>query len=331
MCLGYRARSGRQTSYPMRWPVASHSTCSVSWMTLTARLFISRRIPRSHRSASAHSAIKLGVMSLRISIVTISFNQAKFLEDAIRSVINQNYGDIEYIVVDPGSSDGSRDIIDGYRSKISKVIFDPDEGPADGLNKGFAAATGAIYGFLNSDDLLEPGSLARVALTFDALPCADVISGHSWIINHAGEVKRRFYSDRYSIWMAARGASILSQASTFFRAEAYRKTGGFNVENRIAWDGELFADMALSGARFSCVNEIWSKFRIHEEGITGSGKLHKLHEEYCDYLFNKITGHDPNLIDRVTMIFAKYLRKLANPLDTKERLLYGSIYRRSEK
>jgi len=88
---------------------------------------------------------------MRVSIVTISYNQARFLEQAIRSVINQDYPDIEYIVVDPGSTDGSRGIIEKYQNRIDKIIFDPDEGPADGLNKGFAHATGDIFGFINAD------------------------------------------------------------------------------------------------------------------------------------------------------------------------------------
>ena len=76
-------------------------------------------------------------MSLKFSIVTISFNQARFLEQAILSVISQDYLNIQYIVVDPGSTDGSRDIIEKYHNHIDKIIFEPDNGPADGLNKGF--------------------------------------------------------------------------------------------------------------------------------------------------------------------------------------------------
>ena len=93
---------------------------------------------------------------MRVSIVTISFNQAEFLERAIRSVIEQDYPDVEYIVVDPGSTDGSREIIEKYRSRISKVILEPDTGPANGLNKGFAAATGEIFGYINADDAFLP-------------------------------------------------------------------------------------------------------------------------------------------------------------------------------
>lgn len=263
---------------------------------------------------------------MKISIITISYNQAQFLERAIRSVADQDHDDVEYIVVDPGSTDGSRDIIEGYRDKIAKIIYEADRGPADGLNKGFAEAHGEIFGFLNSDDVLEPGALSRVVQYFEAHPDVDVISGHSWIIDAEGNVKRRFFSDRYSLRMAAYGASILSQASTFFRAEAFRRAGGFNIENRSTWDGELFIDMALAGARFSLVPAYLSRFRIHAEGITGSGKLHVLHKLHRERLFRKIKGREPNSLDHLLELGARLWRKFLNPSDTIERLRHGPIY-----
>jgi glycosyltransferase involved in cell wall biosynthesis len=98
---------------------------------------------------------------MRISIVTISFNQGKFLRQCIDSILTQTDCDVEYIVVDPGSTDGSRALIESYGDRIIKV-FEPDEGPADGLNQGFKCATGEIYGFVNADDYLLPGSLKHV-------------------------------------------------------------------------------------------------------------------------------------------------------------------------
>lgn len=263
---------------------------------------------------------------MRISIVTISFNQARFLRQCIDSVLSQDYLDIEYIVVDPGSTDGSRDIIESYGSRVTR-IFEGDNGPADGLNKGFATAHGGIFGFLNSDDILAPGALSCVARYFAAHPDVDVVSGHSWIIDAEGKVIRKFYSDRFSLWMAAHGTSFLSQASTFFRAEIYRQAGGFSLTNHVAWDGELFVDMAIAGARFSRVNELWSKFRIHKDGITGSGRLHQAYKGYNRSLFKKIMGREPKLIDQVAATVAKYARKIANPRDTMERLLRGPIYK----
>ncbi len=261
---------------------------------------------------------------MKISLVTISFNQGRFLEHAIRSVLEQDHA-VEYIVVDAGSTDGSREIIDRYANSIARIIYGADRGPADGLNKGFAEASGDIFGFLNSDDILERGTLRQVADYFDAHPDIDVVSGHSWIIDANGRLKRRFFSDRYSLKMAVHGACVLSQASTFFRADFFRRVGGFNTENRSNWDGELFVDLALAGARFSRVSSYWSRFRVHEQGITGSGKLRSLSRLHTRNMFLKVMGREPTSIDRIIGIGAQYLRKFLNPADTIERLLRGPI------
>lgn len=264
---------------------------------------------------------------MKFSIVTISFNQERFLEQAICSVLEQDYPNVEYIVVDPGSTDGSREIIERYRDRIGKIIYEPDEGPADGLNKGFAHASGDVFGFLNSDDLLEPGALSGAARYFETYPEVEVVSGHSWIVDAEGRKKRRFYSDRFSLRMAKYGACILAQQSTFFRSEIFRRVGGFNVDNLSAWDGELYVDMALAGARFALVPEFWSRFRVHEEGITGSGRLRTLHQQYQERMFMKIMGREFYPMDRLLTVGARYVRKIFNLSDTMERLRHGPIYR----
>ena len=119
---------------------------------------------------------------MRVSLVTISYNQSRFLRACIESVLSQDYADIEYIVVDPGSTDGSREIIDSYGDKIIK-IFSPDSGPADGLNKGFEAATGDIYGFLNSDDTLCPKAISAAVTALREFAYADVVYGKAYIID----------------------------------------------------------------------------------------------------------------------------------------------------
>lgn len=265
---------------------------------------------------------------MRISIVTISYNQGIFLEQALLSVINQTYDDIEYIVVDPGSTDNSRDILYKYRKSLSRVILDSDLGPADGLNSGFKFATGEIYGFLNSDDVLDEFSISSVANFFKNNPHIDVISGHSWIIDSEGNKLRKFYSDYFSIELAIRGASLLSQPSTFFRASAFASVGGFNKLNNIAWDGELFLDMALKGASFAVTNQIFSSFRVHADGLTGSGKLELAYKDYYRYIFKKVKKRNMSLIDIWSLPFARFIRKILNPKDTFERLCSGPIFKR---
>lgn len=263
---------------------------------------------------------------MKVSMVTISFNQGLFLEQAINSILRQNHVDVEYIVVDPGSTDGSRDIIKKYSRYIDRVILEPDTGPANGLNKGFAYATGDIFGVLNADDILEPNALASVVCYFEAHSEIDVVSAHGWVIDAEGEKKRRLYSDKFSLARAAYGACILVQPSTFFRASAYFQAGGFNEQNVTNWDSELFIDMALNGARFGLKSEFWSRYRVHQESITGTGKFHDLHKKHKIDMFRKIKGREPNGYDYLLMSSARYARKILNYRDTFERLINGPVY-----
>ncbi len=266
---------------------------------------------------------------MKFSIVTISFNQGRFLEQAIRSVVQQDYDSIEYIVVDSGSTDGSREIIEKYRSRISKIIFESDAGPADGLNKGFAHATGEIYGYLNADDLLLPRTLATTASYFAIHSDVEVASGHAFIVDEAGVRLRICYSDRFSRMRYAYGAVVLMQPSTFFRRIAFIRTGGFNPQNRSNWDGELFVDMSIAGARFRLISAFLSAYRVHGESITGSGKLDELIRLYRDNMFRKLTGRQRRRRDLFLEQVLRVLKHLREPRNLYQRVAYGPIYRRS--
>ena len=266
---------------------------------------------------------------MKFSIVTISYNQGRFLEQAIRSVVEQDFEDVEYVVVDPGSSDGSREIIEKYRPHISKIIFERDMGPADGLNKGFAHATGEIYGYLNADDLLLPGALGTIANHFATHSDVDVASGHAVIVDEAGVRLRICYSDRFSRIGYAYGAVVLMQPSTFFRRSAFIRTDGFNPQNRSNWDSELFVDMAIAGARFNLISAFLSAYRVHGESITGSGKLDELIRLYRDNMFRKLTGRQRRRRDLFLEQMLRVLKHLREPRNLYQRVAYGPIYRRS--
>jgi glycosyltransferase involved in cell wall biosynthesis len=216
----------------------------------------------------------------KVSIVTISFNQAEFLERAIRSVVEQDYPDIEYIVVDPGSTDDSRDIIERYRSRIARVIYERDCGPADGLNKGFACATGDIFGYVNADDAYLPGAIREAVDALDNSK-ADVIYGDGYIVDENDRCIRRFLSTSFNFRRFVVDGVVILQPSTFFRANAFRDVGSFNVENRTCWDYELLFDFAARGKKFLHVARYWSVFRIYPSSITGSGRT--LQQYYRDY------------------------------------------------
>lgn len=260
----------------------------------------------------------------RVSIVTISFNQAEFLERTILSVLAQDYPDIEYIVVDPGSTDGSRDIIERYRPRISRIILEPDRGAADGLNHGFAEATGEILGFLNSDDVLLPGAVSSAVNFLQQHNDIHVVSGHSNLIGPDDRVLRRLFSDRMSIGRSIYGGVILIQPSTFFRRSTFDRTHGFNVNNRMSWDSELFLDMALAGAKFALVNEFWSGFRVHGESITNSRTIGKMHKAQAA-VFSRIAGRERRRMDELVTFGYRILRHILNPRDTWERIRRGPV------
>jgi len=263
---------------------------------------------------------------LRISVVTISFNQARFLRECMDSVLGQDHDDVEYIVVDPGSTDGSREIIEAYGGRVTP-IFEPDAGPADGLNKGFFRASGDVFCYLNSDDTFLPGAFSAVAAFFETHPNVDVVFGHGRVIDGNGRAWRRLYSDPFSLSAVAYGACVTVQPSTFFRAQSFKQVDGFNSKNRSNWDGELLVDMALAGARIASVNEFLSCYRIHHDSITGTGRLDGAHKEHAMRMFEKIRSRPFRRRDRAYAFAYRLLKHGRRPRAAMERLRRGPVYR----
>jgi glycosyltransferase involved in cell wall biosynthesis len=211
---------------------------------------------------------------MKIGVVTISFNQGKYLAEAIESVSVADPARLQYVIVDPGSTDESREIIERYRRRFSRIIFEPDQGPPNGLNKGFAALDAGILGYLNSDDRFAPGALDYVLRYFERHPSVDALCGAIRIIGQDGRPSlRRRTPDPIDLRRYAYETCFFWQQATFFRREVFLKAGGFNIASETTWDGELVVDMALAGCRFAYTNKLLGDFRIHGDSITGSGRL----------------------------------------------------------
>lgn len=236
---------------------------------------------------------------MKISIVTVSFNQHAYLKEAIDSVLDQGYPDLEYIVVDPGSTDGSRELIRSYGSRITKTLMEPDGGAADGLNKGFALANGDVYGFLNSDDLLMPGSLQKVGDFFQENPECDLVMGNGQKIDGEGKKIAQIKARDFTVRRHLHGGTRWLQQSTFFRRKAFLRSPKFNVQNRTCWDGELFVKMANQGARVGYIDSDLSTFRIHEASISGSGRMWDMYQNDVRRIFREIEGRDWRLTDEL--------------------------------
>jgi len=241
-------------------------------------------------------------------------------------VFDQDYSNIEHIVVDPGSRDGSRELIERYESHIARVILEPDSGPADGLNKGFRVATGDIFGFLNSDDVLYSGAVTAAVRFLSMNPAIDVVSGHAKVIDPDDRVLRLTYSDRMTIKRFVYGGAVLIQPSTFFRRTAYERTRGFNPGNLATWDGELLLDMALAGCRFGRSGDIWSGYRLHRNSITASRRLEETAQELRQRQFLRVMGRHRNRWDKGVELAYRIWKHAANPRDTMERLLRGPVF-----
>jgi glycosyltransferase involved in cell wall biosynthesis len=240
---------------------------------------------------------------MKISIVTLSYNQRDFLPKAIDSVLHQHYHDLEYIVVDPGSTDGSRELIRGYDEQISQVIFEPDRGAADGLNKGFARANGEVYGFLNADDFLLPGALRRVEEFFESNPKCDMALGNGYVVDAEGRKLRHVRARDFTVRRYLYGGARWLQQSTFFRSAAFQRSPGFNTENRTSWDGELFVFMAQRGAVAGYIDADLAAFRIHNASISGTNRLQDVYREDCNRIFREVRGRDWRVTDELIRLF----------------------------
>lgn len=250
---------------------------------------------------------------MRFSIVTISYNQGQFLDRAIRSVVGQKGVDVEYIVVDPGSTDGSRRIIEQHADSIAAVVLDRDDGPADGLNKGFAVATGEVFGFVNADDAYLAGALAEASAIFTAHPAASVVCGDGVVINADGRVLRIGRSSTIGRRRSSYRISTTFQPSLFVRAEAFRAVRGFNTENTTCWDGELLVDLAIAGYLSVHSYRLWSAFTLHDQSISGTGRLEVQFERDRLRLFSKAMGRSATMLDRSIIRFARPLRWATSP------------------
>ncbi|MCI0893227.1 MAG: glycosyltransferase, partial [Chloroflexi bacterium] len=158
-------------------------------------------------------------MTPLVSVVTPSFNQAAFLEQAMLSVLEQDYTAIEYIVVDGGSSDGSQEIIERYADRLAWWTSEPDDGQTDAINKGFARATGDIMAYLNSDDLYRPGAVREAVDYLVAHPELGMVYGDADYIDENGTVIGRFAAAQTDYKRLRRGYVHIPQQAAFFRAD----------------------------------------------------------------------------------------------------------------
>jgi len=219
---------------------------------------------------------------VKVSVITPNLNGDRFLEEAVRSVALQKESgiDVEYIIVDGGSTDSSFDIIERYSDTVSKFITLPKKGPAAAINKGLQDAEGDILCWLNGDDRYLPGAFIRVSETFHQNPAAALCFGHCPIIDENGyeirkpitKFKELFFP--FSSVFLLQTINYISQPAMFFTRTAYERTGSLCEEMRAAWDYDFILRLMKNGNGVRLRRPPVAVFRWRKDSI--SGKLFRI-------------------------------------------------------
>jgi glycosyltransferase involved in cell wall biosynthesis len=240
-----------------------------------------------------------------VSVVTPSYNQARYLEETIRSVLDQDYPEIEYIVMDGGSTDGSREIIEHYAHRLGGWVSEKDGGQTDAINRGFGRARGDVLAWLNSDDTYNPGAVREVVEYLQAHPQVGMVYGNANFINEKGQVIGRFPSAQTDYRQLRQGYVHVAQQASFFRAEYWRKVGPLDPSFYFAMDYDLWVRLAAV-TTLQYLPRTWANFRLHGDGKTIAAddrcwpEMLRVHRRLGGSWFS--------------VIYAKYLvRKLAAP------------------
>jgi len=200
-----------------------------------------------------------------VSIVTPSFNMGGLIEETIRSVVDQDYPNIAYVVIDGGSSDGTLDILKRYEGRL-KYVSEPDRGQTDAVNKGFALSHGSIFTFLNADDTLLPGAVTAAVEAFAEHPEAGVIYGDAWFIAEDGSRTAPYPVEPFDAKNLERRCFIC-QPAAFIRREVYASSGMLDPERHCALDYDLWIRIARRYPMVK-IDRFLANSRIHEGSKT---------------------------------------------------------------
>jgi len=199
----------------------------------------------------------------RVSIITPSFNQAAFLEQTIRSVLEQENADIEYIMMDGGSTDGSLEIIKKYAVRLAYWTSEADRGQADAINKGMARARGEIVAWLNSDDYYLPGAVHAAVDAFENHPEAALVYGDMLAVDEDGRTTNMLKYRQLSLEDLL-CFQIIGQPAVFMRRSAFEKAGGLDTDFDLLLDHQLWLKMAQQGGIIH-LEQHWAAARYHPE------------------------------------------------------------------
>lgn len=242
-----------------------------------------------------------------VSIITPSFNQARYLEATIQSVLEQDYPRLEYIIVDGGSSDGSVDVIKKYAGRLAWWVSEQDKGQTDAINKGFNRASGEILAWLNSDDTYNPGAVSAAVKYLTENPDVAMVYADCNYINEQGGVIGKFNSAQTDHRRLREGYVHIPQQTMFFRANYWKELGPLDPSFYFAMDYDLWTRIAARAPIKYLAGQTWANFRIHTSGKTTSA------DDRCWPEMLRVHYRDGGGF--FSIIVAKYyLRKIIGPL-----------------
>jgi len=240
----------------------------------------------------------------KISIVTPSLNQGQFIEETIRSVLLQGYPDLEYIIIDGGSNDGSVEIIKKYEKWLTYWISETDHGQANAINKGFKIATGEVVAWLNSDDFYMPEALSRVSNLFKANTDVDMIYGDLMEIHEetgiSREIKAREFSHADQVcW------SLIPQPTCFWRSSLINKVGYLDESYHYIFDLEYWIRAGYH-AKIKHFSILLACFRVHADAKTQEKNRRSTHEGISMYEKLFSDPHIPHYIKKLKRKVLEY-------------------------
>lgn len=239
-----------------------------------------------------------------VSIITPSFNQAKYLEQTIQSVLSQNYSNIEYIVIDGGSTDGSVDIIKKYQDKIKYWLSEQDQGQTEAINKGFAKAQGEILAWINSDDSYNPNTVSEAVQYLIENPDVGMVYADCNFIDENGNVIGKFNAKQTDYKKLQQGSVHIPQQTMFFRKRYWTP---LDTSFYFAMDYDLWTRIAKQAEIKYLQGKVWANFRIHTSSKTNVNDMRGWDE--------MLRVHYRDGGSFFSVIVAKYyLRKVIGPL-----------------
>lgn len=273
----------------------------------------------------------------RLTIVTPSYNQAAFLEATLRSVLLQNYPNLEYIVIDGGSTDGSVEIIRRYQDRIAYWVSEPDNGQCHAINKGFSKSTGEWMAWLNSDDIYLPGTLWTIARTI--LSHKDC----NWVVGAVEFADRDLKPFsifkpvcRTDVWVdfvctKRKNGTALPQAGSFWSRKSWDLAGPLDESLHYAMDHEYWGRLAYHGFRPLCIQQSLALFRLHTQGKTARGDSDFMAEEriVIQKWLGKVTDSDSKILINYQRSFGLrlLLRNMKHRMNCFLDLLRGVVHR----